>query len=267
MTRVLVTGGTGVLGQRIAQQLRARHATVVTLSRRAPAAPTPGLEWVPGDLITGAGLDEALCGVQAVVHAATSQRAREDVQMTQRLLDAAVRAKVEHLLYVSIVGIDHLSYFDYYAAKLEGERRVAASGVPYSVQRATQFHDFVAYLLGRMNRFPVLTLPRRIRLQPVDPDAVAARIAYATLNGVAGRLPDLAGPEAQSLETLAHAWLRAMGQRKRTWSVPMPLPIFRAMAVGDLAPAHAVRIGPSWEAWLAATVAGPGRAAADGAFP
>lgn len=266
MTRVLVTGGTGVLGLRVARQLRTRHATVVTLSRRAPATPTPGLEWVPGDLTTGSGLDKALFGVQAVVHAATSQHAHEDVEMTQRLLDAAVRAKVEHVVYVSIVGIDHLGSFDYYAGKLEGERRVMASGVPYSVQRATQFHDFVASLLGRLNRLPVLTLPRGIRLQPVDPDAVADRIAHATLNGAAGRLPDLAGPQAQSLEDLAHAWMHATGQRKRTWAVPMPLPIFRAMATGDLAPTHAERIGPSWDAWLAATVAGSGRAA-DGAFP
>ena len=93
--------------------------------------------------------------------------------MTPQVVSAAQRAGVGHALYVSIVGIDTLGYYDYYRVKLAGEQLFARSGLPYSVQRATQFHDLMQFILSTLSRAPVLMLPRGAVVQPIDPAAVA----------------------------------------------------------------------------------------------
>lgn len=255
MTRVLVTGGTGVLGSAIVRGLLARGVAVRLISRRAKPGDSAQVEWVQGNLLGGADLRAAFEGVDVIIHSATSQKAKEDVEVTRRVLELAQGARVKHALYVSIVGIDTLGFFDYYAAKLEGEQLFTKSGLPYSVQRATQFHDFVAYLLGLLGVGPVMVLPKGATLQPVDAAAVGEHIAGAALEPPAGRLPDLAGPETQTLEHLARAWLAARGERKPLLSLPIPLPVFKAISSGKLVPERAEHIGITWEAWLATNAA------------
>lgn len=256
MTRVLVTGGTGVLGRATVRRLEAQGVPVRVLSRR-DHPPQGQTEWVRGDLVSAEGLSAAFAGVDVVIHSATSQNAKEDVVITRQVLAAAKAAGVKHAVYVSIVGIDSLGFFDYYAAKLEGERLFAASGLPFSIQRATQFHDFLAFLLTMLGRSPLLMLPRGVTLQPVDPEAVAEHLAAAALGPARGRLPDLAGLEARSLEDLARAWLQVQGKRKPVVSLPLPLPLFRAMGSGRLTSDTASRIGQPWETWLERHVALP----------
>lgn len=249
--RVLVTGGTGVLGSATVRELRARGATVRVLSRRPRPAQEDGqVEWAQGDLLARAGLPEALAGVNVVVHSATTLNAGKDVQGTRNLLAEARQAGVQHLVYPSIVGIDALGFYDYYAGKLACEAVIRAGGVPHSIQRATQFHDLVHTLLGRLSLGPVLLLPRGVTLQPMDAQAVAVRMAEAALAPAAGRLSDLAGPEIKPLPDLAREWLRARGERKRVQAVPLPLPLFRAMASGNLVSVTAERVGPGWQEWL-----------------
>ncbi len=106
MQPILVTGGTGTLGRPLVQALTGAGNPVRVLSRRPPAkVDGPAVEWAVGDLGTGEGITEAVEGVRAIVHCATSQRTREvDVGGTLRLLDAARRAGSPHLVYISIVG-------------------------------------------------------------------------------------------------------------------------------------------------------------------
>src|SRR4051794_6980079 len=133
MSVVLVTGGTGVLGRHVVSLARERGHDVRVLSRR------PGAGTHVGDLATGAGVAEAARGAELVVHAASDTRrlGRSDLEQTRRLLAAARDAR--HLLFISIVGIDAIPYA-YYRRKLACERAVAASGVPHTTLRATQFH-------------------------------------------------------------------------------------------------------------------------------
>lgn len=257
--RVLVTGGTGVLGTSVVRHLQSRDVTVRILTR-GPQPSHTGLEWMQGDLTTGAGLDAALSGVDVIIHAATSPlHPQQDLVGTQHLLRHARQAGAIHVLYVSIVGIDAPGAYEYYTAKLAIEQEIAASGLPYSLQRATQFHEFVAYLLSLLSRGPLLLLPKDVTLQPVDADTIGARLADAALRPPAGRLPDLAGPELQSLERLARAWLRATGQRKWTLSVPLPVPMFRAMRGGRVTSSSAQPVGPTWADWLARQATRPNR--------
>src|SRR5215212_11133056 len=101
---VLVTGGTGSLGSRVVDRLYEASCDVRFLSRRK----RPGA--VRGDLLTGEDLEEAVDGADVVVHCASSPR-KTDVEGTERLLRAAARAGVSHLVFVSIVGVDRNPYF------------------------------------------------------------------------------------------------------------------------------------------------------------
>ena len=100
--------------------------------------------------MTGEGLAAAVADVDVVIHAASDPRGdpAADEEGTRRLAAAARAAGVGHVVYVSIVGIDRIP-FPYYARKLAAERALAASGQPYSILRATQFHSFVDFLLGK----------------------------------------------------------------------------------------------------------------------
>ncbi len=141
MSAILVTGGTGALGRHVVSALRQRGEEPRVLSRR------PGAGTHVGDLTSGAGVDDATRGAELIIHAASDFRRRfgkVDIGQTQRLVAAARDAR--HLLYVSIVGIDSIPY-PYYRYKLECERVVAASGIPYTILRATQFHELLAWPL------------------------------------------------------------------------------------------------------------------------
>src|SRR5262245_5581061 len=153
--RVLVTGGTGRLGRALIPLLSTTGHSVTILSRVQRAGPGLHVSCAVGDLITGAGLREAVVEIDCIVHLASDSRnARAvDVEGTRRLVDHARAAGVKHLVYVSIVGVDRIP-FAYYQCKLEAERIVVDSGVPYSILRATQFHSFVAFLLSEAARFP-----------------------------------------------------------------------------------------------------------------
>jgi uncharacterized protein YbjT (DUF2867 family) len=232
MSTVLVTGGTGLLGRAVVTGLTAAGHDVRTMSRTA----APGT--VGGDLATGAGLDAAVAGADTVVHCASDARdpRRIDVDGTRRLVDAARQAGGPHLVYVSIVGVDRIPWA-YYRAKLDAEREVAVSGLPWSTLRATQFHEFTAALLERLTSLPAVPAPRGWRFQPVDVREVAARLTAVVAEGPAGLLPDLGGPEVLTVAELARAHLAATGRRRPVVPLPVPGRFSAALRVGaNLAP-------------------------------
>jgi uncharacterized protein YbjT (DUF2867 family) len=222
VSTVLVTGGSGLLGRAVVPRLAAAGHDARILSRTARCGPG-GAEQVTGDLRTGAGLEAAVDGVAAILHLASAPRdaQRVDVRGTRQLIEAAHRAGRPHLVYVSIVGVDLIPW-RYYGAKAVVEQDIAASGLPWTVLRATQFHEFVVDLLARLTRFPVVPAPRGWRYQPVDVAEVAARLVAAVADGPGGRLPDLGGPEILTFADLARRYVRAIGRRKPVLEVPVP---------------------------------------------
>jgi len=199
---LLVTGGTGTLGRPTVAALRAAELEPRILSRR------PDPTHAVADLSSGVGLPEALAGIETVLHLATNRRS--DVRATKTLLQAARAAGVQHLVYVSIVGVDAVP-LGYYRAKLDCERLVAESDVPFTILRATQFHDFVAGAFRAQRRLPrVITLD--VPFQPISTEAVADRlVSLVTAAPANGRVDDLGGPDVLPMAELARQWLHARG--------------------------------------------------------
>lgn len=230
---VLITGGTGTLGSELRRQLQDAGTSVRVLSRRErPAGETPG-SWATGNLKTGTGLAEALDGIRTVVHCATD--GRTDVAATQNLIGAARHAGVSHLVYISIVGVDEHP-LPYYRTKHRVERLIESSGIPWTILRATQFHNLVFGLFRAQRPLPVLFAPA-FSFQPIAVGEVAKRLAEITREAPAGRVTDIGGPEVLSSTELAKAYLMKAHSNRRI--VPMRLPgkTFAAYAAGyHLAP-------------------------------
>ena len=244
MPTILVTGGTGTLGRPTVDSLRTAGRDVRILSRKGrtagdPASDStgvradsadgaPGVAWFTGDLTTGDGIAAAVDGADVVVHLATS-RGRRDVEQARHLLEAARDARTAHLVVMSIVGIDVIP-LAYYRQKLDVEHLVAESGVPYTIQRATQLHNLLDEIFSI--RLPVLLAPA-VTLQPIAVEDVATRLTELVAQPPAqGRAPDLGGPERRQLPDLARDWRSAHASRRPVVPLRIPGKTFRAYASG-----------------------------------
>jgi uncharacterized protein YbjT (DUF2867 family) len=223
MATILVTGATGTLGMPTVARLREAGHDVRELSRRGG----PGR--VSGDLLTGDGIDAAVSGASVVVHLATANRTK-DAAIARTLLAAARGASVEHLVLISIVGIDDIP-LGYYRDKVEVERFVVESGVPHTILRATQFHALVEKLLTVQRRLPVVLAPA-FDVQPIAVEDVAERLAELAGSVPAGRVPDIGGPAVRSFAELARVWTAATGRSRRIVPFRMPGKVFAGYAAG-----------------------------------
>ncbi len=191
-------------------------------------------------------------GVGTIVHCASSptKTRQVDVEGTRRLLQAAGRAGVSHLVFISIVGVDLNPHFPYYRMKLEVERIVERSPVPWTILRATQFHELLLRIVRFLERLPVVMVPKGVLLQPIETGEVAGRLAELALSEPLGRVPDVGGPEVRTFAELARSYSEATGRRRRVVEVPLPGKTAQAFREGaQLAPDH--RYGKiRWEEFL-----------------
>lgn len=237
--RILVTGGTGMLGRLVVERLLDAGREVRVMSRRPqPAHDSARYEWATADLRSGQGAGEAVAGATVIVHCATAFGRRPEAQVARTLVEAAKRADQPHLVYVSIVGVDRVP-LGYYQGKLTAERLIEDSGLPYTILRATQFHDLIRAVFATAAKAPVIPVPD-LRFQSVDVGEVAARLTELALGEPAGRAPDFAGPQVRDARDLARTYLRATGRRRPILPVRWPGTAFRAYRQGaHLAPGHA----------------------------
>ena len=238
----LVTGGSGRLGSAVTARLRAagQHARVLSRRPRPPDLPAD-IGWVTGDLTTGAGLSRAVDGVSSILHCATNVWApRHDAAGTERLIAVAQTAGSPNLLYISIVGVDSVP-LPYYRAKLAAEQRVRAGGLPWTILRATQFHDLVDTILRTAARLPaVMVVPAAVPFQPVAVGDVADRLVQLAGAEPTGQIQDFGGPEILPVADLARAYLRAANRRRVIVPIRVPGKIFAGYRRGGhLTPEHA----------------------------
>jgi uncharacterized protein YbjT (DUF2867 family) len=256
---ILVTGGTGTLGRLVVPRLRDAGCEVRVLSRRS-REDEEGVEFVTGDLATGAGIEAAVQGAETILHCAGSNKG--DGEKAINLVRAASGSGVRHLVYISVVGADRIpvvsgvdrAMFGYYGSKLAAERAVSDSGLPWTTLRATQFHDLLLMIARQMAKLPLIPVPAGFRFQPVDTEEVAERLVELALGTPSGLVPDMAGPRVYGMAELIRGYLRA--RRKHRPIVPIRIPgkaarAFRAGA--NLAPDRAVG-RRTWEAFLAERV-------------
>jgi len=182
-------------------------------------------------------LDLAVSGTKTIIHCASSpfRKARQtDVEGTKRLLEAAAKAGVSHFVYISIVGIDRAPSYPYYRVKLETERVIAGSPVPYTILRATQFYDLVLMALRFLERMPVMVVPNGFPGQPIDAGEVAGRLGELALSDPAGRVSDIGGPEVRTVADIVRGYLEVVGRRKRMLVFRLPGKTARAFREGAL---------------------------------
>jgi uncharacterized protein YbjT (DUF2867 family) len=242
--RIAVAGGTGVVGRHVVEVARARGHDVVVLTRGEGV-----------DLTTGDGLAERLAGVDAVVDASNSTAQKRSAAeaffgaVTRNLLAAEQEAGVGHHVALSIVGIDDVPLGYYHGKRLQ-ERLVAEGPVPWSILRATQFHEFAAQVLGYVRIGPFSPVPRMLS-QPIAAAEVGEALVDLAEAGPSGRVPDLAGPEPLQMVDLARRVSRARGLGRRVVPVWMP-GAGKGFRSGALLPtADGPRGKQTFEEWLA----------------
>ncbi|MDR6868651.1 uncharacterized protein YbjT (DUF2867 family) [Microbacterium resistens] len=243
--RIAVAGGTGLMGSAVVDEATARGHEIRVIARSAGV-----------DAVSGTGLEGALDGVDVVVDVLNIATVNEAtarelfLTTTANLLAAEAAAGVGHHLALSIVGVDRAPH-GYYGAKLAQERAVAAGTVPWTIQRATQFHDFAAQMY-RSNAFGRVHPVIRMRTQPVALTEVAARLVDLAEQGPAERAPDLAGPREEELGAMVRAWAEHTGRRAWTPRIPLPGGLGRAMRDGSLLPGPDADLGHvTFQDWLA----------------
>jgi uncharacterized protein YbjT (DUF2867 family) len=244
--RIAVAGGTGRIGRlTIAALGRAGHQTV-------PIGRSAGV-----DAYTGSGLADALRGADALIDVTNTPSGDEAEivdffgTVTRNLLAAGEQAGVRHHVLLSIVGVDHNKRAPHYAGKREQERLTASGPVPWSIVRATQFHDFAAMVAGWAEQDGTATIAPLL-VQPIAQADVADILAeVASAAPLATRL-DIAGPETQDLVDMARRTFAARGQGIRL--VPTWRGIFGPDMAGEaLLPGEDARLGTiTFDDWLAA---------------
>lgn len=277
---ILVTGGTGTLGKALMPGLVAAGKEVRVLSRTARTGVaegdgnSPGVEYLVGDLSTGQGIDAAVAGAEIVIHAAGG--AKGDEAKAAHLVDSLKRAgSARHLIYISVVGAEEtpfesridratLGYFD---EKRKGELAVSGSGIPWTILRSTQFHDFIAAFAEFGMKLPIMPAFSGFRYQPVDARAVADKLVELALGEPAGLVPAIGGPSIYPMADLVRSYAKATGHRRIVLPMHIPGKAAKAQRNGaNLARDRAVG-QRTWEEYLAEKVGaqklGAERAGAD----
>lgn len=249
-SKLAVAGGTGLIGRMVVDAARAAGWQPVVLARSTGT-----------DLVTGAGLDVALAGVDTVIDVSNivTLNQRRAVAFfgtaAENLLRAEERAGVRHHLGLSIVGIDRVDT-GYYAGKRRQEEVVTGGSVPWTILRSTQFHEFPGLFLDVLPG-PFAVVPRQLS-RPVAAREVAEHLVTLAGGPAIGYAPEIAGPEERRMADLVRKLARARGARRAVLELPALGAAAMAAARGALLPTGSGPRGTeTFEQWLDRVVREP----------
>ncbi len=243
--KIIVIGGTGLIGTKVVKILRDKGHEVVA------ASPSKGI-----NSVTGEGLAAALVGARVVVDVANAPSWEDKAVLEffdtsgRNLLAAEAGAGVGHHVALSVVGTERLLAGGYFRAKMAQENLIKASPIPHTIVRATQFFEFVGGLAKSATEGQTVRLPP-VLMQPIASDDVAAAIADAALAEPLNGTVDLAGPESIRQDDLVRRFLKATGDGRTVTTDPKAL--YYGIAVNDqsLTPGDNPRLGPTrFSDWL-----------------
>ncbi|GGQ78083.1 SDR family oxidoreductase [Streptomyces althioticus] len=212
--KVVVIGGTGLIGSKVVTQLLAEGHEAV------PAAPNTGV-----NTLTGEGLAEVLDGASVVVDVSNSPSFADDAVMeffrtsTTNLLKAESDAGVAHHVALSVVGTDRLQGSGYFRAKQAQEDLIRDSGLPYSIVHATQFYEFMKGLADLSTVDGTVRVPPA-KFQPMASDDVAAAVCRAAVAPPLDGMVEVGGPEALFLADPLRTALSAAGDPRKVVTDP-----------------------------------------------
>jgi uncharacterized protein YbjT (DUF2867 family) len=243
--KIVVIGGTGLIGSKVVDRLRKRGHEVLA------AAPSSGV-----NTLTGEGLDEAMARTDVVVDVANSpsfeDRAVLDFFETsgRHIFAAETKAGVKHHLALSVVGTDRLAASGYFRGKIAQEKLIRASGVPYTIVHSTQFFEFLNSIVKSGAAGTEVRLSTAL-IQPIASDDVADAVTDYALGTPLNDTVEIAGPDAFSLSDLVQRFLTVIQDPRKV--VPdIHAPYFGAeLEEGTLLPADQARLGPvDFQSWV-----------------
>jgi uncharacterized protein YbjT (DUF2867 family) len=243
--KIVVIGGTGLIGTRLVHNLRKQGHEVV------PASPSSGV-----NTLTGEGLAEALVGAKVVVDVANSPSWEDKAVMEffetsgRNLLAAEAAANVRHHVALSVVGTDRPLASGYFRAKMAQENLIEASRIPYTIVRATQFFEFVGGIAEFSTDGQTVRLPPAM-MQPIAADDVAAALAEVATAEAKNGTVEIAGPELVRMDEFVRRYLVASKDTRQVSTDPQAR--YYGVPVNDrtLVPGDHPRLGPTRFAdWL-----------------
>ena len=249
--KIVVIGGTGLIGSKLVDRLRRRGHNVVA------ASPNTGV-----NTITGEGLSEALSGAEVVVDVTNSPSWEDQAVMdffvtsTRNQLAAEADAGVGHHVALSVVGTERLLQSGYFRAKMAQEEMIEASGAPYTILRATQFFEFMGAIADSVTDGQTVKLPP-VLMQPIVSDDVADAVADAALEAPVNGMVEVAGPEKIRLDEIVRRYFSA-SKDPRQVVTDVHASYYGLADLNDqsLTPGDNPRIGPTrFEDWLARSAA------------
>lgn len=244
--KIVVIGGTGLIGSKVVDNLRKLGHEPIA------ASPSKGI-----NSVTGEGLAEALQGAAAVVDVSNSP-SFEDADVlnfftasTRNLLEAASKAGAQHYVALSIVGTDGLPNSGYMRAKVAQEALIKEAKLPYTIVRATQFFEFLGSIAYAATEGNTVRLPSA-NMQPIVSDDVANAMTAFTLDAPANGIVELAGPEEIPMDELVKRFLQAQGDERQVVTDDKALYFGAELSANSLVPKGAnPRIGATtFDQWL-----------------
>jgi len=207
--KIVVIGGSGLIGKKLVNNLRQRGHEVV------PASPSSGV-----NTLTGEGLAEALKGAQVVVDVSNAPSWEDKAVLeffetsSHNLLATAATAGVKHYVALSVVGTDRLLASGYFRAKIAQEKLIKASQIPYTIVRSTQFFEFLDGIAQFATEGATVRLPS-VLMQPIGSDDVTAALADVAVSEPNNGMIEIAGPEQIRLDELVRQLLSVTGDARK----------------------------------------------------